>query len=163
MVECPRTSSSPLLPSATGAPFASTISTSVPSSAGPIDGTSQPNIIRSRSSGESQGGTQQAKLVYSESPHPWTSGICARSANRRATSIESGAEETSRWRSAGTCDWLTPAASSIGSSVGTTLVTSTDSARMTRAQVNGSSRSVKTRCPPVESAVISPKPNACAW
>ena len=67
------------------------------------------------------------------------------------------------WRSVGTFSRVTRAASSIGSSVGTTLVTATDSARTTCAQVNGSSRSVKTRCPPVESAVIRPKPNACAW
>ena len=57
---------------------------------------------------------------------------------------------------------MTRAASSIGRSVGTTLVTATDSARMTAAQVNGSSRSVKTRWPAVESAVISPKPKVRA-
>ena len=58
---------------------------------------------------------------------------------------------------------MTPAASSMGKSEGTTLVTSTDSARITWAQLNGSKRSVKTRCPPVERAVIKPNPKAWAW
>ena len=85
-----------------------------------------------------------------------------RASKSRATSTGSGADDTMMWRSVATFSRVMPAASSMGRSEGTTLVTSTDSARITCAQLNGSKRSVKTRWLPVQSAVINPKPNACA-
>ena len=115
------------------------------------------------SSAGARGDMQQAKFVYSESPHPWTRGIRVRVSNAFARSVGSGADETMTRRRLGTFSAEAPAASSMGNSVGTTLVTATDSARITCAHVKGSSRSQKTRCPPVVSAVMSPKPNACAW
>src|SRR5438132_7901164 len=120
--------SSPRAPSSTGAPLPSTTRTSVPSSAGPIEGTSQENIKRARSSAGSRGETQQAKLVYSDNPQPWMRRIRARASNSRASSTGSGADDTMMWRSVGTFSAVTRAASSMGKSDGTTLVTSTDSA-----------------------------------
>ena len=117
---------------------------------------------RACSSGVSSGETQQAKLVYSERPQPWISGMLVLVSNSRATSTGSGAEDTRICASVGTFSFVTRAASSIGSMVGTTLVTRTCSAAMTSLHVNGSSRSVNTRCPPVHSALMRPKPKACA-
>ncbi len=118
---------------------------------------------RARSAAGSSGETQQAKLVYSERPQPWMSGIRARASKSRANSTGRGADDTIRYRRVGTFSRVTPAASSMGKSEGTTLETSTDSARITWAQLNGSKRSVKTRCPQFARAVIRPKPKACAW
>ena len=128
-----------------------------------MDGSSQPNISCACSSGEAAGETQHAKFVYSDRPQPWMSGTPVRASKSRATSTGSGADDTIRCFSVGTLSRVIPAASSMGRRVGTTLETVTFSARTTCAHVNGSSRSVKTRCPPVDSAVMSPKPKACAW
>ncbi len=100
--------------------------------------------------------------MYSDNPQPCTRRSRVFDSNARASSGGSGADETIRRRSVGTFSCVTPAASSKGKSVGTTLEIRTDSRRMISLQANGSSRSVKTRWPPVESAVIRPNPNACA-
>src|SRR5271156_6578388 len=94
--------SSPLSPSPSSAPAPSMTATSTPSSAGPIDGISGSSSSSRGASASSSGDMQQAKLVTSDSPQPWTSGILVSASNRRATSAASGADDTIMHRSDGT-------------------------------------------------------------
>ena len=88
--------------------------------------------------------------MYSDSPQPWMSGtpaLASKAARHRGGERRRGDHQA---RSVGTLLPRRTRCSSGGSSVGTTLVSVTDSARITSAQANGSNRSEKTRCPPVE-------------
>ncbi len=67
-----------------------------------MEGISRPKSMWRWCSGASSGGRQQAKLVYSERPQPWTRGMPVCSSKAQAREGSSGADETSTQRRVGT-------------------------------------------------------------